>query len=84
MTDDARSYADGLHAYAGDRLDPHSLHSWMVQRLMLDLSVAHDEATVVVDETLERRRAAALRHASAPPRHIPHGPHLHLHRAASA
>jgi hypothetical protein len=56
-TDPAR-YAAGLHAYAAPRLDPLSLRAWMVQRLMLDLSLDHDGAEELTVRVMSARRAA--------------------------
>jgi hypothetical protein len=56
-TDPAR-YAAGLHAYAAPTLDETSLQAWMVQRLMLDLSLDHDGAEELAASVMSARRAA--------------------------
>lgn len=56
-TDPAR-YAAGLHAYAAPTLDASSLRAWMVQRLILDLSLDHDGAEELAAGVMSSRRAA--------------------------
>jgi hypothetical protein len=56
-TDPAR-YAAGLYAYAEPTLDLLSLRAWMVQRLMLDLSLDHDGAEELTVSVMSGRRAA--------------------------
>jgi hypothetical protein len=56
-TDPAR-YAGGLYAYAAPTLDAPSLRSWIVQRLMLDLSLDHEGAEELAASVMSSRRAA--------------------------
>jgi hypothetical protein len=55
---DPARYAAGLHAYAAPTLDAASLRAWMVQRLMMDLSLDHDGAGELTARVLESQRAA--------------------------
>jgi hypothetical protein len=55
---DPSRYAASLHAYAAQRLDGRSLHAWMVQRLMLDLSLDHAGAEELALGVLQSQRAA--------------------------
>jgi hypothetical protein len=76
MTAEPLAYAADLRDYAGSTLDGRSLHSWMVQRLMLDLDLEHAGAAEVVDEVLAQPRPAPRRR-----RHVRIRPRLTLHRA---
>lgn len=55
---DPSRYAASLHAYAAPRLDAPSLRAWLVQRLMMDLSLDHAGAEELAAGVLESQRAA--------------------------
>ena len=55
---DPSRYAASLHAYAAPTLDAPSLRAWMVQRLMLDLSLDHAGAVELAGRVMESQRAA--------------------------
>src|SRR5512133_1047159 len=56
---DFAAYARALSAYAGSRLDPASLHAWMIQRLMTDKGLEHAEALLLTDNVLNEARHKA-------------------------
>ena len=49
---DSLLYAQSLHNYAAHRLDPFSLRSWIIQRLMLDHGLDHACAEDVYEHVL--------------------------------
>lgn len=55
---DSHAYAESLYAYAAERLDPFSLHCWIVQRLMLDEGIEHERAEEAFELVLDRARTA--------------------------
>lgn len=54
--DDPNDYAEALVLRARGRLDPQTLHAWMVQRLVVDLALEHERAVQVSDALISRRR----------------------------
>jgi hypothetical protein len=72
---DSAAYARGLYGYAGTRLEPASLHAWMIQRLMIDVGLGHADALLVTDTVLTEERALGRQH-DCEQRHEPSVAHL--------
>jgi hypothetical protein len=53
---DAPDFAHELYEYGGGRLEPRSLHVWMLQRMMLDAGFEHDAAARITDVVLDEER----------------------------